>query len=125
MGMFDTVYCQHPLPVEWAQDLDYQTKSLDCLLDTFYIDTDGALWRLTWQGDDHEDIEAEPIERTLEMHFYTNLPIPDAPLVMSPDDMRREGWIEWKATIIRGQVDEIELVTLEMPKPESAKEDSA
>ena len=35
MGMFDTVYCEYPLPDARHQDLDFQTKNLECLLHTY------------------------------------------------------------------------------------------
>lgn len=43
MGMFDTIYCQYPLPNPRHQDLDFQTKDLECLLDTYTITQEGWL----------------------------------------------------------------------------------
>ena len=41
MGFFDTVYCKYPLPDPRHQDLAFQTKSLECLMDTYTINRDG------------------------------------------------------------------------------------
>ena len=47
MGMFDHVCCLAPLPFDWkdipVQPVDFQTKSLTRLLDTYYITEDGYL----------------------------------------------------------------------------------
>lgn len=46
MGMFDNLRCKFPLPgvMPAAGDLQFQTKSLDCLMDDFEIREDGSLW---------------------------------------------------------------------------------
>lgn len=45
MGMYDIVECNYPLP-KCPKRLDgWQTKSLDCLLDTYRIDADGSIWK--------------------------------------------------------------------------------
>ena len=43
MGMYDEVRAEYPLPDPEAQDLVYQTKSLDCFLDDFTVTRDGRL----------------------------------------------------------------------------------
>jgi hypothetical protein len=45
MGLFDTVRCEYPLPVASHQDLEYQTKSLDSLMERYTITRDGRLIR--------------------------------------------------------------------------------
>lgn len=50
MGMFDTVYCEYPLPDARHQDLDFQTKNLDCALFTYTITRDGRLVRRAGSG---------------------------------------------------------------------------
>lgn len=43
MGMFDDIKCEYPLPDAEAQGETFQTKDLDCLLDTFTITKEGRL----------------------------------------------------------------------------------
>ena len=45
MGMFDRVHCDLPLPDPKHQDLEFQTKDLDCLLDRYTISAEGRLVR--------------------------------------------------------------------------------
>jgi hypothetical protein len=45
MGMFDTVRCEHPLPDPAHQELEFQTKDLDCYLEDYTITRDGRLVR--------------------------------------------------------------------------------
>jgi hypothetical protein len=53
MGMFDNIICQYPLPLEGANDLDYQTKDTPSqLMDLYEIREDGSLW---FQAHDIED----------------------------------------------------------------------
>ena len=40
MGMFDTLRCEHPLP-DGCTASEFQTKSLECLLDTFCLTLSG------------------------------------------------------------------------------------
>lgn len=67
MGMFDTIHCEVPLPVAEHQSLAFQTKNLECLLDSYTITGDGRLVRHARRGGiwgarvDH-DVEATPEE---------------------------------------------------------------
>lgn len=45
MGLFDTIYCEYPLPNPEHQELDFQTKNLECGMDTYTITRDGRLIR--------------------------------------------------------------------------------
>ena len=42
MGMFDTIHCEYPLP-DACKATEFQTKSLDCTLDTFHLTASGRL----------------------------------------------------------------------------------
>jgi hypothetical protein len=50
MGLFDTIYCEYPLPDPRHQELDFQTKSLERLMDTYTITRDGRLVRKASHG---------------------------------------------------------------------------
>ncbi len=45
MGLFDTVRCEFPLPDPSHQELEFQTKDLDCLMDEYLITREGRLLR--------------------------------------------------------------------------------
>lgn len=48
MGMFDYLNCKLPLP-DGAPKNPYQTKNLQCVMDTYEIKEDGTLW-----GEDYD-----------------------------------------------------------------------
>lgn len=57
MGMFDDLKCEFPLPLPEQQgelaecnwrEHDFQTKSLDCLMDRYCIRKDGTLWQQSY-----------------------------------------------------------------------------
>lgn len=61
MGMFDYVNCEYPLPGEPVLESarQFQTKDLECALDTYTITEDGQLEVLRWRegGDVAETLE--------------------------------------------------------------------
>jgi hypothetical protein len=50
MGLFDTVHCEYPLPDARHQDLEFQTKALECALFHYTITRDGRLILHARQG---------------------------------------------------------------------------
>lgn len=50
MGLFDELLCAFPLPDPEAQDLVFQTKSLDACLEAFLITKEGRLHLVTKGG---------------------------------------------------------------------------
>jgi hypothetical protein len=105
MGMFDYVRCAYPLPVEGANDLEYQTKDTDAQwMDYYEIREDGTLWHQEYDTEDHSDPNAEGFERfcgcmtrvnerwvresyTGPLTFYTGTP---------------NGWLEFSALFASG-----------------------
>jgi hypothetical protein len=67
MGMFDELRCRATLPDDGDTDTEFQTKSMDCRLDTYIITSDG---RLTKKEYDQEDESAEPCDYTGQIDFY-------------------------------------------------------
>lgn len=51
MGLYDTVHCKYPLPDPRHQDLEYQTKDLDCGLLYYTITRYGQMVRRAVQGE--------------------------------------------------------------------------
>jgi len=58
MGMFDRLRCLYPLPAPGANEINYETKSLDCVLDEYEIGADGRLRRQEYDIEDRSDRNA-------------------------------------------------------------------
>jgi hypothetical protein len=111
--MFDDLKCHYPLPVDGANGFDYQTKDLLCFMDKYEIREDGTLWHEAYDVEDQSDPDAEgfmalcglmarvnkrweQVNHTGEVRFY--------------DWLEPDGWIEWSAYFVAGQIREINLV---------------
>ncbi len=108
MGMFDEIVIEGGFHPDVSAGSRWQTKSLDCGMDTYKIDTDGQLWREEYDTEDRSDPNAEGLMRlagictrvnqrwvkstwTGELYFYDRVP--------------NLGWVECKAIIVRGVLD--------------------
>lgn len=90
MGMFDTIFCEYPLPEPGHQALGFQTKDLECLLDNYTITSDGRLIRRARRGllgQPDRDIEW-PLHG--DIRFYTS---------------RDKVWVEYVARFTHGRVE--------------------
>jgi len=120
MSMFDTIICQYKLPLpeeagqlvsppDWS-NVQFQTKSFDCTLDTYSIEEDGQIYKDVVVRElvkskagvldiDERQEGIEKVEATLELRFYT---------IHMEDDF--DYWVEFKALFWKGDLKEIELV---------------
>lgn len=90
MGMFDTIHCEYPLPEAKHQSLVFQTKNLECLLDTYTITADRRLVRHArrgWRKETDHDVEW-PLHG--DIRFYTS---------------KDKEWIEYVARFTHGRVE--------------------
>jgi hypothetical protein len=96
MGLFDTIYCEYPLPNPVHQALDFQTKNLDCGMDTYRITHDGRLIRRARKGrrGPGRDIEW-PLHG--DMRIYTSLRNEDSP--------ENRTWVEYVVRFTHGRVE--------------------
>jgi hypothetical protein len=63
MGMFDDIECRwNKLPKE-HRGLHYQSKDIDCCMESFLVDRDGYLWKLACEYEDRSDPNATGIMR--------------------------------------------------------------
>ena len=70
MGLFDEIVCEYPLP-GWPthESPRFQTKDLDCSMDTYRISADGRLLRSRSEGaPEWHDVEYHGV-----IGFYTSL----------------------------------------------------
>jgi hypothetical protein len=112
MGLFDDLKCLYPLPIEGANDLNFQTKSLVCYLDNYEIREDGTLWHEDYDTEDRSDPNAEglrkfwgtitrvnkrwmPVLMTGEVIFY-------ATAKENPEE-----WFEFSAYFVGGKLKEL------------------
>ena len=93
MGMFDNIKCAHPKPDGYTGKW-FQTKDLDCRLDTFEITPEGELIRTksyNWETE-KQDTETVKIPFHGILNFY---------------DIERGQWHEYNAKFTEGKLVEI------------------
>lgn len=94
MGMFDYVRCQYPLPGNpspTVQGADFQTKDLDCLLDLYTIERDGAL----------KDKNGQLVNITAELHIYCSNVVASGPGTYTANGEDQE-WGDYTFTFVDG-----------------------
>jgi len=99
MGMFDYVYCYRKLPGPRAPNDLYQTKDLDCAMNTFIITIDGQLcvaYRLYgWSSDQDQKYTCGPrIDFNGELQFY--------------DYAEDKTWCNYRALFRHGWLEELQ-----------------
>ena len=95
MGLFDTIYCEYPLPEPADQALRFQTKEFECLFDTYLITAEGRLIRKA-RG------LGQGLTRDVEWPFHGDLRI----YTSEPDgatETRR--WVEYRVRFTHGRVE--------------------
>ena len=71
MGLFDIIECEYPIPDDRYQNLQFQTKDLECLLDHYTITRDGRLMR-------HAKRESHGPEQDVEWPYHGDICIYDS-----------------------------------------------
>ena len=119
--MYDNVKCEYPLLIEGANDLLFQTKSLDnMMLDLFVINVDGTLFEEKYDIEDHSDKTLPeddmrrlfgcmsrvnqrlvPLDHTGEIRFYNY-------------DVKTKRWLEFSSYFLRGKLQQLNLVRNEI-----------
>lgn len=94
MGMFDTITCEYPLPVAEHQDLEFQTKDLENLLDHYAITHEGRLIRKPRRGLARGPARDVPWPLHRDLRFYT-----------STGEGEARQWIEYVARFTYGRVE--------------------
>lgn len=106
MGLYDTIKCEYPLPDPLHQDLEFQTKDLECFMDHYTITRDGRLIRHHrpegWRG---------KLERDIEWPIHGDIHIYDLDL------QRSEGLVEYRVRFTHGRVDWVRRVAERSSEP--------
>jgi hypothetical protein len=107
MGLFDTVHCEYSLPDPKYQDLEFQTKDLDCFLLSYTITGDGRLIRHARRGGRGPEQDVEwPIHG--DIRIYTSI----------RDGSGDHTWIEYVVRFTHGRVEWIRPREEVPPDPE-------
>lgn len=96
MGMYDYVICEYPLPgnpPEWAKE--FQTKDLDCQMDTYTITADGRLVG-------NEDLS----DFTGTIEFYDSNVVASGPGTYTQNGEDAQ-WAEYRAIFVVGKLSEL------------------
>jgi hypothetical protein len=109
VGLFDTVRCEFPLPDPSHQELDFQTKDLDCLLEEYTITRDGRLIRYP-RGRLFEPGRARAVDWPIhgDLRMYDSIERPG-----------REGeWVEYLVRFTDGRVQWVRRLAQREPESE-------
>ena len=140
MGMYDTIECLYqlpPIPQKPEELINYnpnevyfQTKDLDNVLDHYTIRSDGTIWHELYDIEDKSDPNAKGIERLFGMHSKTN----DRQEQMSDfsrtinfyefiakDEFKFDYWIEYLAVFSSGKLCTITLTKFEATSNDKRK----
>lgn len=119
MGMFDDLRCKYPLPVDGANEVEYQTKSFDCpRLDNYEIREDGSLWHEEYDTEDRSDPNAKGLDRIIGMLTPINKRWVRFDLtgeVQFYGSGKKSGRLEWSAYFVDGQLKELHLIERREP----------
>lgn len=132
MGMFDTIYVDRCLVDETlASDIAdallthengqyyvFQTKDMDCMLDSFYIDRDMTFKRAVWDKNNdveffQETGEKKPYSFTGYVEFYDHVVVDS-----------RSGFITMAAHILRGKIDSLEIKSVDLREKAELQEEA-
>jgi hypothetical protein len=95
MGLFDTVHCEYPLPDPRLQHLEFQTKDLECLLETYTITADGRLVRHARRGSG----ERAALDRDVEWPIHGDI------VIYASDPDRDRGLMDIVVRFTHGRVE--------------------
>lgn len=135
MGMFDELKCEYPLGHPPSEGLTFQTKSMDCNLDKYRIDKNGALWIERYDIEDRSDPNAKGVARLFgslsrvnkreerlsdfsgEIDFY-----------MSYGEKKSSGFgecmVEFRAQFLSGQLQSVCITSDFVPEREAANREA-
>ena len=101
MGLYDTLECDYPLPDARYQDLEFQTKDLDCFLQSYTITRDGRLLKHA-RGRLLGDSDRITLESDVE------LPVHGVMLIYAADPDTDHGLVEYRVRFTHGRVERIQ-----------------
>ena len=120
MGMYDELICEMPLPDGITHTNDFQTKSMDNVLDQYTITADGELWcePYQWNWGENREIKSERILHHGWISFHTFIGEPYDP---EKSKARLKVWLEYDAKFTDGKCVDLKV----NPNSDTAKEQIA
>jgi hypothetical protein len=119
MGVYDSIICKYPLEIEGANDLVYQTKSMDWpQLELYEIREDGTLWHEDYDVEDRSDPNATKgsFESVRGMKTHVNKRwrqmkdyIGEIRFHTFPNK-NDTGWLEYSAYFVKGRLNQINVI---------------
>ena len=100
MGLFDTIRCDFPLPDPRLQDVEFQTKSLECAMLRYTITADGRLLRHPGGGLFDEPPRSPTLEKDVELPIHGDIDMHEA---WSPAPVKE--WVEYTVRFTHGRVE--------------------
>lgn len=114
MGMFDYIRCLYPLPINYLNDEEFQTKSTPAqFLDNYEIRKDGSLWYERYDLEDHSDPTKEGIDKYFGILTRTNIkwiPMKDFTGEIVFYTVKQNTWFDFSAYFINGVLKSIHLI---------------
>ncbi len=103
MSLYDTIQSDYPLPDPELQNVEFQSKDLEEMLQRYRITADGRLWRLRWGvhlfGEAERPAHHDALEE--DTHYHGDI---------SFHADTSKGWVEYRARFTHGTVEWIRRV---------------
>jgi hypothetical protein len=97
VGLFDTVHCEYPLPDPRLAGQEFQTKDLECCLETYTITADGRLMRHARRT----PTGRASLDRDVEWPIHGDI------LIYASDPDREQGLVDLVVRFTHGRVESI------------------
>ncbi len=109
MSLYDTIQSDYPLPDPELQNVEFQSKDLEEMLQRYRITADGRLWRLRWGvhlfGEAERPAHHDALEE--DTHYHGDI---------SFHADTSKGWVEYRARFTHGTVEWIRRVEEEVAR---------
>ena len=100
MGLYDTVECDYPLPDPEYQELEFQTRDFEWILQRYAITKDGRLLRRAPRQVPGREVVA--LEKDVELPVHGDL------LMYAADPVTDHGLVEYRVRFLHGRVERIQ-----------------
>lgn len=123
MGLYDTIKIEFnvsdwipscPVSDEELKSIEYQTKSMECLLDKYLIDVAGHMWDVGSEFlKNKPDVKISSTGYTYKLHNGSHLTMPYSGVVNMYSSTKDYRWIEFIALFHRATLESFHLLRLE------------
>lgn len=100
MGLYDSVECDYPLPDPEYQELEFQTRDFEWVMQRYAITRDGRLLKRAPRPEPGRELIA--LERDAELPVHGDL------LIYAADPATDQGLIEYRVRFLHGRVERVQ-----------------